>query len=67
MRIKYVPTETNFIFFEVEKGPELFDWMLKEGIIIRHIKGKQMRVTIGKPDENKKFILKLKQFLQLQT
>ncbi|MBI3353130.1 MAG: histidinol-phosphate transaminase [Nitrospirae bacterium] len=67
MRIKYVPTETNFIFFEVEKGPELFDWMLKEGIIIRHIKGKQMRVTIGKPDENKKFTLKLKQFLRLQT
>ncbi|MHB8483014.1 MAG: histidinol-phosphate transaminase [Nitrospiria bacterium] len=67
LSIKYLPTEANFIFFEVEKGRELFDWMLKEGIIIRHIRENQMRVTIGKPDENKKFKKKLRQFLQLPT
>jgi histidinol-phosphate aminotransferase len=64
LKIHYVPTEANFIFFEMERGKELFDWMLKEGIIIRHIKGDLLRVTIGKPKENQLFKKKLKQFLK---
>lgn len=66
LNIHYVPTEANFIFFEMERGKEFFDWMLKEGVIIRHIKGDMLRVTIGKPKENQLFKKKLKQFLKLK-
>ncbi|MBI3605043.1 MAG: histidinol-phosphate transaminase [Nitrospirae bacterium] len=63
LKITYVPTEANFIFFEFDRAKELFDWMLKEGIIIRHIGENYLRVTIGKPRENQAFKKKLKQFI----
>ncbi|MBI3593411.1 MAG: histidinol-phosphate transaminase [Nitrospirae bacterium] len=66
LNIHYIPTEANFIFFEIDRGKELFQWMLKEGIIIRHIQGDLMRVTIGKPRENQLFKKKLKQYLKLK-
>lgn len=64
LHIHYIPSEANFIFFEMERGNELFEWMLKQGVIIRHIKGDLLRVTIGKPKENQLFKKKLKQFLK---
>ncbi|MFI5303396.1 MAG: histidinol-phosphate transaminase [Nitrospiria bacterium] len=64
--IQFLPTEANFIFFEINRGKELFDWMLREGVIIRHIRESWMRVTVGKPKENQLFIRKLKQFLKIK-
>jgi histidinol-phosphate aminotransferase len=66
LNVRYIPTEANFIFFEIDQGKDLFQWMLKEGIIIRHIQGDLMRVTIGKPKENQLFKKKLKQYLKLK-
>ena len=33
-------------------GREVFNALLREGIIVRHIEGRMLRVTIGLPDEN---------------
>lgn len=59
--IKYIPTHTNFIFADVGVDSKaLFTAMLKKGVIIRtgDIFGYPtfIRVTIGTPEENRRFI-----------
>lgn len=56
MGIKYVPTEANFIYILVDNAASIYEKLLGLGIIIRPIGQNSVRVTIGLPDENKKFI-----------
>lgn len=57
MGIRYIPTEANFIFFDAgSNGRDLYEQLLREGVIIRYIEGRWVRVTIGLPEENKRFI-----------
>ncbi|HTG01366.1 MAG TPA: histidinol-phosphate transaminase [Nitrospirota bacterium] len=63
--IKYVPTETNFIFFETAlEGKAVYAALLKQGVIIRPMGPKYLRVTIGLPEENKRFIVELEKIVQ---
>jgi len=57
----YVPTAGNFILIDVKrKGREVFEKLLKKGIIVRPMAeygfDDFIRVTIGTASENKKFI-----------
>ncbi len=56
--IDFVPTEANFIYIVLKdiSSKELFDKLLAKGIIVRPMGEDTIRVTIGLPDENKKFI-----------
>ncbi len=64
--ITYVPTETNFIFFETRlDGRELYSGLLKQGVIIRPMGGNRLRVTIGLPGENQRFVSELEKLLQV--
>ncbi|MBL7031687.1 MAG: histidinol-phosphate transaminase [Nitrospira sp.] len=56
--ISFVPTEANFIFmtFEKDVAVELYDELLGQGVIIRPIGLRAIRVTIGLARENKRFI-----------
>ncbi len=56
----YAPTEANFIYIRAKDAKGLFDALLKEGVIIRPVGRDAIRVTIGLPEENKKFINALK-------
>jgi len=61
LKLFYVLTETNFIFIDVKKDSEtIFEKLLKKGVIIRPGKpygcANFIRVTVGTPYENKKFI-----------
>ncbi|MBA3753319.1 MAG: histidinol-phosphate transaminase [Nitrospira sp.] len=52
-----LPSEANFLYFDVGRdGREVFDALLREGIIVRHIEGRMLRVTIGLPEENLLFL-----------
>jgi histidinol-phosphate aminotransferase len=52
-----LPSETNFLYFDVGRdGREVFDALLRKGIIVRHIDGRMLRVTIGLPEENQLFL-----------
>lgn len=52
-----LPSETNFLYFDVGRdGREVFNALLREGIIVRHIEGRMLRVTIGLPEENQLFL-----------
>ncbi len=64
MGLRYIPTEANFIYFDSGKeGKEIYNALLKEGIIVRHIEGSRIRVTIGLPEDNRRFIYSLKKVL----
>jgi histidinol-phosphate aminotransferase len=67
---KYVPTEANFIFVDIKKNcKEVFAALLKEGVIVRtgDIFGYPnfIRVTIGTPEENERFIKSLTKVLEV--
>ncbi|HEY6010218.1 MAG TPA: histidinol-phosphate transaminase [Nitrospirota bacterium] len=63
--ITYVPTETNFVFFETAlDGRELYNALLKQGVIIRPMGGRNLRVTIGRPEENQRFVAELEKIIK---
>jgi histidinol-phosphate aminotransferase len=63
--LSYTPTETNFVFFETAlDGRELYNALLKQGVIIRPMGGRNLRVTIGLPDENRRFVAELEKIIQ---
>jgi histidinol-phosphate aminotransferase len=68
--LKYVPTEGNFIFMDTgADSRELFPALLREGVIVRtgDIFGYPnfIRVTIGTPEQNQRFIQVLQKVLGL--
>ncbi len=52
LSLNYLPTQANFIYFNVgmDGGP-VFQECLKQGLILRHIHGDWIRVTVGLPHE----------------
>ncbi|MDH5739293.1 MAG: histidinol-phosphate transaminase [Nitrospira sp.] len=59
-----IPSETNFLYFDAKRdGRSVFDALLREGIIVRHIEGTMIRVTIGQSDENTAFLQAFKKVL----
>jgi len=62
--MKYVPTEANFIFMPLEQDAHtLYTILLKQGVIVRPMGQHEIRVTIGLPEENKRFIDALKKVM----
>jgi len=59
-----IPSETNFLYFDVKRdGRQVFESLLREGIIVRHIEGTMLRVTIGQAEDNTAFLHALKKVL----
>ena len=48
-------SQANFVYFEPEDAAGLFDLLLHEGVIVR-VLGDGVRVTVGTPEENGRFI-----------
>jgi histidinol-phosphate aminotransferase len=60
-----IASETNFVYFDVGRdGRRVFDALLRLGVIVRHIEGRMIRVTIGQAEENAAFLGALGQVLQ---
>ena len=67
LSIKYLGTYCNFITFEAgSKTDNLFDYLLKKGIVVRPLKNyklaKYLRVSLGTSSEMNQFIKSLKSF-----
>ena len=59
-----VPSQANFLYFNVGlDGKRAYDALLREGVIVRHIRGPMLRVTIGQPTENRRFLESLTRVL----
>ena len=65
LNINYAPTEANFIYmtFEDDIVNQLYNDLLKQGVIVRPMGPRAIRVTIGLPGENKKLIEALRKIL----
>ncbi len=68
MGISTFPSESNFIYFFLDgKNPniadQVFNALLLKGVIIRNFGRNALRVTIGLPHENYRFIKALKQVI----
>jgi histidinol-phosphate aminotransferase len=64
MGFKTIPTQANFIYFDVGMdGAAMYDALLREGVIVRHIRGSMIRVTIGQPTENRRLLEALEHVL----
>ncbi len=60
-----LPSQANFLYFDTRRdGRAVFDRLLREGVIVRHIAGSMLRVTIGRPEENRRFLTALGRVLE---
>lgn len=66
---KIYPSDTNYILFKVDNADKLYKYLLTKKVIIRNrnktplLKG-CLRVSVGTPDENLKFIDALKSYTE---
>ena len=63
--VKYITSQSNFIMIYLgEKCPRMYEFLLRMGIIVRPLTSfgfpEHIRLSIGKPEENKRFIDTLK-------
>ncbi|WP_455377842.1 histidinol-phosphate transaminase [Petrachloros mirabilis] len=61
-----IPSEANFIYVDIARdGRQVFEALLRQGIIVRHIEGRMIRVTIGQREENEAFLIALAKVLRV--
>jgi len=59
--LDFIPSHGNFITIRVGKAPEIYKRLLRRGVIVRPVGGayelpEHLRVTIGTPQENERFL-----------
>ena len=68
MGLPYYPTQTNFIYIDLQQdAEEVFQAMLRKGVIIRPLTSQgapqAVRITIGLPEENARTIEAMREVL----
>jgi histidinol-phosphate aminotransferase len=65
--LEYIPSVANFILVKVGKGKEVFQKLLKRGMIVRAMDEYKLpdwiRVSVGKPEQNRRFLEDLEKVL----
>ncbi len=65
--LEYVPSFANFILVNVGDGDRIFSEMLRQGVIVRAMRGYKLpgwvRISIGTPEENKRGLEVLREVL----
>ena len=69
MGLEYILTQTNFFLIKVPRGARrVYELMLREGVIVRSMDSygleDYIRLSVGLPAENERFIHSLKKVLQ---
>lgn len=69
MGVRTIPSEANFLLMYVGDGDAVFKALLRKGIIVRAMSSYKLpewiRVTIGTPDQNARFLRELRTVLGL--
>ena len=70
--LKYVPSRANFILVDVGRSAaEIYQKLLHEGVIVRPMTAfgmeSTLRITVGTPQENRRFVKALKKVLGKST
>lgn len=66
--VPFIPSQTNFMLIEVPRDAnEVYQALLREGVIVRPLGAygyhRQLRVSVGLPDENRRFLAALAKVL----
>jgi histidinol-phosphate aminotransferase len=62
---KVYPSDANFILFRIATAPRVFDALKQRGVLVKNLHGSHpaldgcLRVTVGTPDENDRFLAAL--------
>jgi histidinol-phosphate aminotransferase len=68
LRLEFVPSEANFVLVRVGKGQQVFQQLLRQGVIVRPTAGyrfpEHVRVTVGTAEQNQKFIQALERAIK---
>jgi histidinol-phosphate aminotransferase len=69
MGLNYIPTHTNFFLIELPVHAKVvYQSLLRKGVIVRAMDSygleRFIRITVGLPEENERFILALKEVLK---
>jgi histidinol-phosphate aminotransferase len=65
--IRVFPSEANFLLFRVANANAVFNGLKQRGVLIKNLNGGHpmlkdcLRVTVGTPDENERFIAALQE------
>jgi len=68
--VQAYPSEANFILFRVAQATRVFEGLKQLGVLIKNLDGGHpalldcLRVTVGTPEENERFVTALKESLQ---
>jgi len=64
MKIPFVPGTANFVMAKVGDGHAVFEKLLRQGVIVRPLKGYNLlewvRISVGTMAENRKLVATLK-------
>jgi len=61
------PTQANFLYVDTGRDARaLYEALLRQGVIVRHIEGSRLRITVGRPEENERFADALRRILKHQ-
>ena len=68
MGLEFLPTQSNFFLIKVpRKGKEIYERMLKQGVIVRSMDSyglpDYIRINVGLQEENERFVRSLKEIL----
>jgi histidinol-phosphate aminotransferase len=65
--VRYVPSHANFLLVHVGDGARVYEHMLRDGVIVRPVANyglpEHVRVTVGLPEENRRFLAALESAL----
>lgn len=67
--VQVYPSEANFLLFRVANATEVFNGLKRRGVLIKNLNGGHpmlsdcLRVTVGTPEENERFVTALKESL----
>jgi histidinol-phosphate aminotransferase len=61
-----VPTQTNFVYFEVPNANDLYQQLLQKGIIVRPMGPTALRVTTGTEEETRNFLKVFEEILMVK-
>jgi len=67
--VRVYPSEANFLLFRVANATEVFNGLKQHGVLIKNLHGGHpmlsgcLRVTVGTPEENERFVAALKESL----
>jgi histidinol-phosphate aminotransferase len=68
MKIPFVPGTANFVMVNVGDGNGVFEKLLRQGIIVRPLKGYNLpewvRISVGTMEENKRLVAALKETMR---